>query len=432
MDHPLPARHRISARRLLLTLLMLSAAPPAAAQDVPIDDSADEVVTRHDAPLVYLDCNRCDSSHIRREITFVNYVRDRDAAQVHVLITDQPTASGGRMYTLAFIGRRTFGGVNNTLSFASLQSNTTAQERDGLTEILKLGLVPYVARTTLVRDLRLTYVAAEAGAPSSVDDPWKNWTFEVYGGGNANKESTQSAWNARYGFYANRVTEQWKVRLRPYFNHNVRTIQREDEDEIRTDQRRHGMENYIIRSLGSRWGAGVFVEYITSTVDNLDNGVSVTPALEYSLFPYDEATRRQITFTYRIGYEAADYIEETIYEKMNETLLNHSIDASVRFRQPWGSISSGLEGRRYIMEGDHYRVRADGSVSFQVGSGISINFGGSYHRINDQLALPRRDASLEDILLQQRRLATTYRTSVNVGLSYTFGSIYSNVVNPRL
>jgi hypothetical protein len=57
--------------------------------------------------------------------------------------------------------------------------------------------------------------------------------------------------------------------------------------------------------------------------------------------------------------------------------------------------------------------------------------GASYQRINDQLALPRGDASLEDILLDRRRLATSYRATGNMGLSYTFGSIFSNVVNPR-
>jgi hypothetical protein len=423
---------RRSRALLVATAALLGAEDTIRAQVVEAEPPAESVVSREDAPYVYLDCNRCDSSYIRSEITFVNYVRDRDVAQVHVLITDQPTGSGGRMYTLAFIGQQSFGGVNNTLSYASLQSNTSAQERAGLTEMLKLGLVPYAARTGLAPQLQLSYEPTGAVTPTSGADAWKNWTFEIYGGGNANRESTQSAWNARYGVYANRVTEMWKVRVRPYFNHNVRSIRREDEEEIRTDQRRHGVESYLIRSVGGHWGTGIFVGYITSTVDNIDHGVSVTPAVEYSLFPYDEATRRQITFTYRIGYEAADYIEETIYEKLDEDLLHHSVDGSIRYRQPWGSISSGLEARRYIMEGNHYRLRADGSVSFNVGSGISVNVGGSHQRINDQLALPRRDASLEDILLQQRRLATTYRTSLNVGLSYTFGSIYSNVVNPRL
>jgi hypothetical protein len=66
-----------------------------------------------------------------------------------------------------------------------------------------------------------------------------------------------------------------------------------------------------------------------------------------------------------------------------------------------------------------------------VAQGLAVNFGVNFQRIHDQLSLPRGDASLEDVLLQRRRLATSYRTWGEVGLSYTFGSIYSNVVNPR-
>ncbi len=41
------------------------------------------------------------------------------------------------------------------------------------------------------------------------------------------------------------------------------------------------------------------------------------------------------------------------------------------------------------------------------------------------------DQPLEDILLQKKMLATNYNYRLSVGVSYTFGSIYSNIVNPR-
>ena len=40
-------------------------------------------------------------------------------------------------------------------------------------------------------------------------------------------------------------------------------------------------------------------------------------------------------------------------------------------------------------------------------------------------------ASLEEVLLQRRQLETTYNYFFQVGFSYSFGSIFSNVVNPR-
>jgi hypothetical protein len=411
-------------------LLLLGAATAARAQAPELE--ADDANWRDAAPLVFLDCRRCDDTHVRSEITFVNYVREATSAHVHVLVTDQATGGGGRQYTLAFIGREGFSDLAHTLTYTSPQTATDAEVRDGLTSMLKLGLVPYVARTPLAPRLALSFDGAGARRVQPISDRWNNWAFEVYGGGNFNAESTQDSWNARYGFYANRVTEQWKLRVRPYFNHNARTIRRADNPDIRIDQRRHGLETYVIRSLGGQMGAGVFAEYITHTLDNLRHGVTLTPAVEYSVFPYSEATRRSITFTYRLGYELADYFEETIYEKTEEALLSHALNASVQVRQPWGSISSGLTGSSYLHDSDFHRLTFNGNVSFRLGGGVSLNVGGNYQRINDQLGLPRGSASLEDILLQRRRLATAYRGSGSIGLSYTFGSIFSNVVNPRL
>lgn len=391
-----------------------------------------DVPVRDDAPLVYIDCRRCDMEHIRREITFINYVREADAAQVHVLVTEQMTGGGGRQYTFAFIGLGRYEGVNNTLVYTSQQRNTAAEERDGVTNTLMLGLVPYAAQTPVGAQLQVRFSQPQgAAAPAPVHDRWNSWTFNIYGGGNFNVETSQSSWSARYGGYATRVTDTWKLQFRPFFNHNGRTIERKDSEDIRIRQRRHGLSSHAIRSLGDHMGVGLFATYGTATVDNLNHGVSIQPGIEYSLYPYEESSRRQITVNYRIGYEYADYIEETIYEKTTESLLQHALNASVQFRQPWGSVSSSLTGSTYLHDIDYHRIAVDGNVSVRLGRGVSLNFGGNYQRINDQLALPRGDASLEDILLQRRRLATSFRSSGNVGLSWAFGSIFSNVVNPR-
>jgi len=41
------------------------------------------------------------------------------------------------------------------------------------------------------------------------------------------------------------------------------------------------------------------------------------------------------------------------------------------------------------------------------------------------------EVSLDDLLLQRKELATSYNYAVSVGFSCSFGSVYSNVVNPR-
>jgi hypothetical protein len=417
---------RIFPFTAILSSLLLLYPRAVNAQELPPDGST----ARGEAIRLFLDCSRCDSAHIRGEITFVNHVRDPNLAQVHVLVTDQPTGGGGRLYTMAFLGRGDLAGVDNTLTYHSAQSNSTAQERDGLVAILKLGLASYAARTPLAPALTLHFEETEGAMATPLYDPWRHWTFEVYGGGNLDFESNQNAWSARYGFYANHVSEEWKVQLRPYFNHSGRVIRR-DEGDVRSKQRRHGFDSYLIRSVGPYWGAGLFGNYLTDTRDNLRHRYTVSPGVEYSVYPYAESTRRQITFTYRVSLERVDYYQETIYEKLEETLGNHSLDASARFRQPWGSVFASVRGSSYLHDRSFNRLTLNGNVSLRLGRGVSLNLSGNYQSINDQLGLPRGDASLEDILLERRRLATSYRTSGSVGLSYTFGSIFTNVVNPR-
>jgi hypothetical protein len=96
---PHPVRRRLGGRAAavpVLAVLALSLAPaPVRAQvdpqPEPAQDAAAEVEggTRSDAPLVYIDCQRCDLQHLRREITFVNHVRDPNLAEVHVMVTNQ-------------------------------------------------------------------------------------------------------------------------------------------------------------------------------------------------------------------------------------------------------------------------------------------------------------------------------------------------------
>jgi hypothetical protein len=70
-------------------------------------------------------------------------------------------------------------------------------------------------------------------------------------------------------------------------------------------------------------------------------------------------------------------------------------------------------------------------LSINVLKGLSVHLNGNYSRIRDQLSLPAEGASKEEVLMELQQLATGYAFSLRMGLSYRFGSVYSNVVNPR-
>jgi hypothetical protein len=92
-DHSFRAPRLLPWLVSLLLLLHPAAVSVAAAQGRGEDPPP---LLLDDAPLVYLDCQRCWETHIRSEIDFVNHVREAAGANVHVLITSQPTGGGGR------------------------------------------------------------------------------------------------------------------------------------------------------------------------------------------------------------------------------------------------------------------------------------------------------------------------------------------------
>lgn len=88
-----------------------------------LDTLSQEIIT------VFLDCEVCDNNFIRQQINFVNYVRDPTLGQLHLFITSQGTAGGGRVFTLSFIGKQRF--WTSTIPLATLLSKPTPEMRSG-------------------------------------------------------------------------------------------------------------------------------------------------------------------------------------------------------------------------------------------------------------------------------------------------------------
>lgn len=164
---------------------------------------------------------------------------------------------------------------------------------------------------------------------------------------------------------------------------------------------------------------------------NLRLSVSPAPAVEYNWFRYAESTRRQLGFLYRFNVSDVRYREETIYDRMRERLLSQSLDIALEVKEPWGTASATLTGSHYFHDPRMNKVTCSGEISIRLVKGLSLNIDASYDRIRDQLGLPKGERTLEEILLRRKEMATDYSYFLSVGLSYTFGSIYSNVVNPR-
>jgi len=404
---------------LILVLLLLN--QPIFSQDKLKDDLK-----------LFLECN-CEKNFVRQEINYVNHVRDQSLANIQLFIYDNFNGSGGRTYRLDFKGTGDYADISAKGEFSSNPTMSSAEVREGLLKRIKAGLLNYLVVSDLADDIeyKVTNNGLAERQDIDFDDPWNNWIFEVYGDAELGRESSRKNFEYKVGFESDRVTE--KIRIRTDFEINQATSEFVRDDETFTSERsRYRGDGSIVRSLSDHWSTGIFAGGRHDTFTNIDFRYYVSPAVEYNIFRYQEVLRREIVFAYRIGYFHNDYIAPTIFEKTSEGIFNHSLDAQLRFRQPWGNVYSRLRASTFLNDFSKNRMEFFSNVSVRIFKGLAVRFSGRAELIRDQINLPGGAASIEDVLLQQKQIATDFEIGFSVGLSYTFGSAYNNIINTRL
>ena len=431
--HPSPRAHHVPTTRslprratlsitLLVALIMLRAPSTAAQQPAR-------------AFALFLDCSDfyCDPDFYRSDITFVDHVRDRSAADVHVLITRETTGGGGAAFMLAFYGQHRFAGVSDTLNLTTPQGATEDEERRAISRTVKLGLARYLARTSDAARASLTLAAPDTTAKKgsvTARDPWNAWVFRIGANINASRER-DVATNYVYGsINASRVTEQWKTNLRVNENYNDQRFSI-DNDVVTSVRRDFGGALQQVRSLGQHWSAGVRADAGSSTFLNEHLVASVAPAVEFNVYPYKESTRRSLLVQYAVGARYFVYDDTTVYYKTRETRPYESLNVALAQKQKWGSVQFEVNGYHFLNDLSKSRLTFFTETDVRLVKGLSLNLFGNYAVLHDQIYLAKGSLTREEVLLRQSQLATTYRAFLFAGISYTFGSVLNNVVNPR-
>ena len=407
---------------LLLSSGVLQAQTPAAT------DSATEAIR------VFLDCNTfCDTEFIKREITYVNWVRDRADADVHLIITSQSTGGGGQEFTLRYLGLRGFRGADDELKFSTRQSDTDDEVRRQQTKRIGLGLVRYVAKGAFADRLSLTFSApdSQAGRAQKPHDPWNLWVFRLSMNGGLNGESQNKFSRISGSFRADRVSEAWKFRLSASANRNNSSYTLSDSTIYKTHTSRYNGNVLLVRSLSDHWSLGVEATALRSTRDNYKLDLGLTPGLEFDVFPYKESSRRQLVLIYQVGIQHSKYRDTTIYDRIQETRPKQSFTIAAEATQPWGSLYMQLGAASLLNDFSKNRFSIDSYCSVRIVRGLNFNINGGYSRVRDQLSLVKEGVTDQDILLQLKQLKTAYYYYLSAGISYTFGSKFNNVVNPR-
>lgn len=403
---------------------------------LPIHGVSQEQPREDEEPLrVFLDCWRCDMDYFRMEVPFVSYVRDRKDAEVHVLVTSQETGAGGSEYTFNFIGLGTLSARNDTLTVASRPDDTDDETREDLARVFKLGLVPFLAPREIARRMDVTFhpsVGGKMPTGEELEDPWDLWVFNVRVGGELDGASRESSASVDGSFSASRTTEKLKMDFRASGNWDRDRFEYDEGDEETFTSRNYEIEGLSVWSLTPHWSWGVTGATSGATRYNQDLTIRGGPAVEYNYFPYSESTRRQITFLYRVEAVSFNYEEITIFEKTSETRLTHKLEIGSAFNQPWGELDLSLQASNYLDDFSQHRIEFFSRFEIRLFRGLSLDVQGNAARVKDQIYQPLEDIPLEDILLRRRELGTDYEYGVEIGFNFTFGSVFNNVVNPRM
>lgn len=411
-----------------LTLLcLLTVCVPAAAQ------TPDRLPRQAERLRVFIDdCGfGCFEDYLRDEITFVDFVRQAQDADVHLLSTSTDTGGGGRELVLRFVGRGRFAGHDEELRVVTLAGDTENMRRAQVRRTVEVGLLAFMAREGIPAGVAVSVEAERSEAEEPVEDPWNAWLFSIRTSADYQAEESAKDRSIDINLGADRITEAWKLTFGASLDYSTEEFNLDEDEPLKAVRKERDADWFIARSLGPHWSAGFDGRVESSTFGNTKFSYDMAPAIEYSVFPYEEYATRQLRLQYAVGVRHAEYNEITLYGKLGETHPVHEASITLDQRQPWGSLEARLEFSQYLHDPKFYRLEVSGDLSFRIIRGLSLTLEGRASRVRDQLSLPRRGATDEEVLLRLRELQSSYELEIDIGFTYSFGSLFNNVVNPR-
>ena len=377
---------------------------------------------------VFLNC-RCDDDYLKQNTLFFDYVRDMDLADIEVFVFEITNASGGRNFSFNFKGKNKFN-KEYVISKTIPQNTSFNKSRKSLLDTYKLGMASFLSNTDYQSQVEVNF-NNNLFPENLTKDKWKNWVFEVYGSFNFENEKSINEEEYNFGFDIDRVTNNWRFRSDFEIDRSIRFFSG-GEQNYSSERESFYFSASLVKSISNHFSTGIFSSYTQDTYRNYKSSYNISPAIEYNFIPYNEVLTREVTLAYKLGYNLFHYIDETIYGFEDQKMFNHSLTLNLRFREKWGSIYSYLVASQFLDLPEQNRLTINNNLNIRIIRGLSVRISAYFRFIRDQINLPKGEASVEDLLLRQRQISTNFQNRISMGLSYTFGSIFNNIVNQRL
>jgi hypothetical protein len=391
---------------------------------------------------VYVDClNGCDMTFIRSEINIIDFSLDRQAADVHVLINDQNTGSGGDEYQLIFIGQNQFKNTTDTLRFYNEANNTDFEERDLLLKYLKLGLTPFIAKTGTAGAIDIKMKADKTDSSAIENntvpkkDKWNYWVINTGLSGNINKDEVyqQSRFNGEVA--VTRITEEMKIGFEFDGSKTKSEFEYDDDNgdlqKIVIRNNEFSLEHFFVKSINQHWSWAYQAELGRNTFSNFKSNFIFRAGIEYNIFPYKMVNTKKFTLAYILNARRNIYYDTTLYDKTKESLFGQSLEAKFSVNQKWGRIYISSSYRNFFHDWKFFNLAFRTTFDIRITGGLSFYIFSGAELVRDQLYLPKQNATSQEVLTRRRQLASGYQFYMNFGFNYRFGSLLNNFVNPR-
>jgi hypothetical protein len=415
---------------ILLQILMFQ----SKAVSLGLESQSDSV---NKAVKVFLNCPGfwCWNDYLKSQTTWAYFVQDQFVADVNLRINSLENGSGGSEYKLIFEGLGKIKHLRDTVGFSTNGIQTDNEVREVLLKHVQLGLVRYSMQTESHNVLKISSTDSsdreEIGQGSNpLEDPFNAWVYNLSFWANGDGQKSNKNLNLGAWFAANQVKETHRFKLAGRYNTRINKYDYYGEKSTyRVDSYRSSA--YYVKSINQHWSVGSFNYWTRSTYDNLDNSWVNSLALEYNLFPYKDSQTRQLTASLYAGSQFNQYQNITIYLKNKEWRPVGRFNIQGSFNPSWGTASLGISSMTLLDDVKKHSTSIDISLNARIFKGLSISLDGGFSFIRNQINLPLKDVSIDQLFLSQQIIATSYSYYFYGSLNYRFGSIFNNVVNTR-
>ncbi|WP_028526897.1 hypothetical protein [Runella limosa] len=387
-------------------------------------------------PAVFANCatqnTRCYRDYLVQTITNCSFVWDAANADVQILITEKPNSTGGVRLNLEFTGMKTLVGKKDTLFCDIPQGQTDDFTRTNLVETIQLGLLHIFHHTLwqgVFKAQRVEGTAQET--QKSLTDKWNYWNFTPGINGYTEGQSNSLFLRLNAEIAIRRVTDKSKFILNGRYSSKRNSITLDDEKLAMHINSLNFIPLYV-RSLNNHWSVGVTGQYQQDEYKNLLSSYRIAPVLEYNIFPYTANAQKQLRIVYQAGLHNFTYYGTTIFNKNQERKPYQRLTVITDITRNWGSLRGSIQSSSFLDYLKQNRLTFTSLIAIRIAKGLSFNVEGQFELVNDQISLLKEPLNGNVYILGGQQLPTKSYFWAEFGFTYTFGSIFSSIVNPRM